>query len=374
MAKNWLSVNRNSDPQTYCYHVYFYFSRLRFDENTKPIETLSYADRILADNSGQTSYQSPSYKDSYLRQYQINDFQQRTILCYLRSNILNFLHTLYIDPSLTKTESAIHIPDEQVLNTLKIILNDFDQSTKSLNSIETIAPCELQTIIEFEFYKSIPLFIQILLDGFILNKSSEATITKLSLSNTTIDFDKIDQYINKIIQQLERSYQLLLKALEETSFQKRCEQIHNENIDFINDFSGNRSPLEFYSIYTEFISYIYCLFLSIQSILATLFNKTSLLIDNNDNTNNRLSNPKKSKKKVVEQQQQQISSNENENEMKLWNQLDKIKILLNEQWTQIIENIQKYEFYLRFQAKLNDEECDRLEKELDGNFEQQSNK
>jgi hypothetical protein len=60
--------------------------------------------------------------------------------------------------------------------------------------------------------------------------------------------------------------------------------------------------------------------------------------------------------------------------MKLWNQLDKIKILLNEQWTQIIENIQKYEFYLRFQAKLNDEECDRLEKELDGNFEQQSNK
>jgi len=161
-----------------------------------------------------------------------------------------------------------------------------------------------------------------------------------------------------------------LKALENTSFQKRCEGINNENIDFINDFSGNRSPIEFYSIYTEFISYIYSLFLSIKLILATLFNKTSLLNDNNDN---RASNTKKSKKKVVEQQVPS-SLNENENEINLWNQFEKLENLFNDQWTQIIENIRKYELYLRFQAKLNDEECDQLEKELDGTNEQQLNK
>jgi hypothetical protein len=349
--------------------VIFIFSRLRFDENTKPIETLSYADRILSDNSGQKSYQSPSYKDSYLRQYQINDFQQHTILCYLRSNILNFLYTLYMDPSNPKAESTIHIPDEQILNSLKIILNDFNQSIKSLNSIETMTPCELRTIINFEFYKSIPLFIEILIEGLTINKSPEE---KISLTNTTIHFDKIDQYIDEIVKQIQRSYELLSTSLENTSFQKQCGQINNENIDFINDLSGNQSPIEFYSIYTEFISYIYSLFLSIRSILASLFNKTSLLIDNSDNTTNRLSNPKKSKKKTAEQQQTPI--NENENEVKLWNQFEKIEHLFNEQWTQIIENIRKYELYIRSQGKLNNEECDRLEKELDESTEQQSNK
>jgi hypothetical protein len=350
---------------------YLYFSRLRFDENTKPVEILCYADRILSDNSGQKSYQSPSYKDSYLRQYQTNDFQQRTNLCYLRSNILNFLHTLYIDPTLTKTESVIHMPDEQVFNTLKTILNDFDKSTKSLNSVETMTACELQTIIELELYQSIPFFIQILLDGLTFNKSTEATINKISLTNTTIQFDKIDQLINEIVKQLQRSYQLLLKALETTSFQKHCQEMTTDNINFLNDFSGNQSPLEFYSVYTEFISYIYSFYISIKSILATLLNKTSLLIDNNDHTNTRLTNQKKSKKKVAEQP---TTSNENENEMKLWNQLEKIEILFHEQWTEMTDNIRKYELYLRTQGKLNDEECDRLEKELEGNTEQQSNK
>lgn len=106
-------------------------------------------------------------------------------------------------------------------------------------------------------------------------------------------------------------------------------------------------------------------------IFATLFNKTSLLIDNNDN---RLSNTKKSKKKVVEQQQISSSLNENEDEINLWNQFEKLESLFNNQWTKIIENIRKYELYLRIQAKLNDEECDQLEKELDGTNEQQLNK
>ncbi len=357
-----------------------YFSRLRFDSidgNNKPFETLSYADRVLTENSGQTSYQSPSYKDSFLRQYQTNDFQQRSTLSYLRSNILNFLHTLYIDPLLPKTDStsAIHIPDEQVFNALKVIINDYDQCTKSLTSTETITPCELQSIIQLELYKSIPLFIELLLNGLTLNKTAEASSTpaKISLSNTTIHFDKIEQYINAIIKQLERSYQLLLQVLEHTSFQKHCQDIIDQsNIDFLNDLSGSQSPLEFYSVYTEFISYTYSLYLSIKLILASLFNKTSLLIDNNESTSNRSSNSKKSKKKSTEQQ---ASSNvANENEMKLWDQLERIEYLYNEQWTQIIENIRKYELFIRFQAKLNDNECDRLEKELDGNIEQQLNK
>ncbi|CAF0971689.1 unnamed protein product [Rotaria sordida] len=364
------------------------YRRLRFDcvdGNNKPFESLTYADRVLADNAGQTAYQSPSYKDSFLRQYQTVDFQQRTILCYIRSNILSFLHTLYIDPSISKSEFpsatfVIHMPDEHVFNALKVILNDFDKCTKSLKSTETITPCELQSIIELELYKSIPLFIQILLDGLTLNKSTEttSTITTISLSNTTVDFNKIDQYLNEIIKQLERSYQLLLQALDKTSFQKRCqetlENVKNDNTNFLNDLSGKQSPLEYYSIYTEFISYIYSLYLSIKSILATLFNKTSLLNDGNETTNNRSSNTKKSKKKTADQQSSSNTTNENENEIKLWNQLQRIEYLFNEQWTNIIGNIQKYELYIRFQAKLDDNQCDRLEKELDGNSEQQSNK
>lgn len=349
------------------------FSRLRFDENTQPIERSSYADRALADNSGQKTYQSPSYKDSYLRQYQVNDFQQRTNLCYLRANILNLLQTLYIDPSAARAESAIQLPDESMMNTLKTVLNDFDQSTNAFSSLPTVTSCELATIIEFQFYKSIPFFIQILLDGLTLNKSTEATnATKLSLSNTTIHWDRIDQHINEILQQLEQSYKLLVKALETTSFQKHCQQISDEKNDFLNDFSGDRSPLEFYSVYTEFVSYIYSFYLSIKSIFATLFNKTSLLLDSSDPATNRSLPTKKSKKKVAEQQS--AAASESENEIKFWNQLEKIELLFHEQWTQITENIQKYELYLRSQVKFTDEECDRLERELDGSNEQHSNR
>ncbi|CAF1398306.1 unnamed protein product [Adineta steineri] len=361
------------------------YRRLRFDSgnvNDKPIETISYADRILIENSGQTSYQSPSCKDFFLRQYQTVDFQQRSTLCYFRANILNIIYTLYVDPSISKTDlaasstSVVHMPDEQVFNSLKIIINDYEQCIKSLNPVETITPCEIQTILELELYKSIPLFVQILLEGITLNMTAEASSTpsKISLTNTIVHFDKIDQSINAIIKQLEQSYKLLLKKLENTSFQKRCaETADNKNIDFLNDLSGKQSPLEFYSVYTEFISYTYSLYLSIKSILATLFNKTSLLVDNNDTTSNRASNTKKSKKKVNEQQSSNIS-NENENETKLWNQLEKIESLYNEQWTQIIENIRKYELFIRMQAKVNDNEYDRLEKELIGDTDQQMNK
>ncbi|CAF4450976.1 unnamed protein product, partial [Adineta steineri] len=148
--------------------------------------------------------------------------------------------------------------DEQVFNTLKIIINDYEQCIKSLNSVETITPCEIQTILELELYKSIPLFVQLLLEGITLNMTAEASSTpsKISLTNTIVHFDKIDQSINAIIKQLEQSYKLLLKKLENTSFQKRCaETADNKNIDFLDDLSGKQSPLEFYSVYTEFISY-----------------------------------------------------------------------------------------------------------------------
>ena len=328
----------------------------------------------MIDNSGQKSYQSPSYKDSYLRQHQTNDFQQRINLCYLRTTILNLLHTLYVDPATAagKTESVINLPDEPMLERLKTLLDEFDQLTKSFNSLPTITPCELPTIMEFQLEKSIPLFVRMLLDGVTINQSAAAASTsKISLTNTTIHWEKIDQYLNDILQQLERSYTILIKALENTSFQKHCQSVNDETNDFLGDFSGTRSPLECYSVYTEFVSYIYSFYLAIKSILASLFNKTSLLVDSNDPSANRLSNSKKSKKKGAEQQ---TTAPESENEIKLWNQLEKIESVFHEQWTQITDNIRKYESYLRAQAKLTNDEYDRLERDIDGATEQQSNR
>lgn len=338
------------------------------------MEKLSYADRTLIDNSGQRAYQSPSYKDSYLRQHQHNDFQQRIDLCYFRASILNLLQTVYVDPATLKMESMINLPDEQMLERLKTTLADFDQVTKSLNPVPTMTPCELSTIIELKFEKFIPLFVRILLDGFTINRSPEATAdtSKISLTNTTIHWEKIDQYLEEILQHLEQSYSVLIKALENTSFQKHCQSPNDTTDDFLHDFSGTRSPLEFYSVYTEFISYVHCFYLAMRSILASLFNKTSLLMDGNDANANRSSTSKKSKKKVAEQQQP--TATESENEIKLWNQLEKIESVFHDQWTQIADNIRKYESYLRSQVKLTNEECDRLEKDIDGNFEQQSNK
>ncbi|UJR37411.1 hypothetical protein I4U23_030115 [Adineta vaga] len=349
------------------------YRRLRFENIHQPIETVSYADRTLNESSNQTSYQSPTYKDSFLRQYQANDFQQRVSLCYLRGNILSMLHTLYVDP--LSSTNVIHMPSEEIFNTLKLILSDYNQCVTSFNPTESITPCELQSIVDLELYKLIPLFADILLNGIAINKSTEAasaTPAKISLANVTIAYEKIEQYNHTILKQLQRSYQLLLEVLEKTSFQKRCcETNNNETNDFLNDFAGKQSPLEFYSVYTEFISYTYSLYLAFRSIFASLFNKTSLLVDNNDPTTNRSSNLKKSKKKTTEQPS---VSNENTDEIKLWNQFEQIESLYNEQWTEIIENIRKYEIYLRIQGKLNDNECERLEKELDINGDQSSHK
>lgn len=285
-----------------------------------------------------------------------------------------------MDPSTVKTEPTtpvVHMPDEQVFNSLKVILNDFNQSVNYLKSTETITPCETQTIIEVELYKTIPTFMQILLDGLTLNKTAEATSsTTMSLSNTTVNFDKIDQNINEIKKQLEASYQILLQKLDKTSFQKRCQDSladsTNDKTVFLNDLSGIQSPLEYYSIYTEFISYIYSFYVSIKSILATLFNKTSLLVDNSTNVNNRSTNTKKSKKKANEVQSPNVVS-ENENEVKLWDQLQNLESIFNQQLTNITENIQKYESFIRIQGKIEKDEYDRLEKDLGGNTEQ-SNK
>lgn len=285
-----------------------------------------------------------------------------------------------MDPSTVKTEPTtpvVHMPDEQVFNSLKVIINDFNQSVNYLKSTETITPCETQTIIEVELYKTIPTFMQILLDALTLNKTAEATSsTTMSLSNTTVNFDKIDQNINEIKKQLEASYQILLQKLDKTSFQKRCQDSladsTNDKTVFLNDLSGIQSPLEYYSIYTEFISYIYSFYVSIKSILATLFNKTSLLVDNSTNVNNRSTNTKKSKKKANEVQSPNVVS-ENENEVKLWDQLQNLESIFNQQLTNITENIQKYESFIRIQGKIEKDEYDRLEKDLGGNTEQ-SNK
>lgn len=346
------------------------FSRLRFDENTPLMEKLSYADRALIDNSGQRAYQSPSYKDSYLRQHQTNDFQQRIDLCHFRASILNLLHTLYVDPASPKTESGINQADEQMFERLKTLLVDFDQLTKVLKPVTTITPCELSTIVQFQFEKFIPLFVRILLEGLTTSEAAAST-TKISLANTTVHWEKIDQYLGQILQQLEQSYSVLIKALENTSFQKHCQIPNDTTDDFLQDFSGTQPPLEFYSVYTEFISYIHCFYLAIKSIFASLFNKTSLLADGNDAT--RSSTSKKSKKKAAAEQQT-TTATESENEIKLWNQFEKIESVFHDQWTQIADNIRKYESYLRSQVKLTNEECDRLEKDIDGNFEQQSNK
>ncbi|CAF1638386.1 unnamed protein product [Adineta ricciae] len=371
---NTNEVYRVQDTRDYDIWPKIDHRRLRFNSIEKeetPNETVAYADRILNEHSDQSSYQSPSYKDSFLRQYQTVDFQQRVALCYLRANILNLLHTLYVDRK--SSADAIHMPDEEVFQTLKLILADYSQCTKALNPTETITPCELQTIVDLELYQAIPLFIQLLLDGITLNKTAEAapTLTKISLSNVKIAYDKIEQHINDIIKQLERSYQLLVQALQKTLFQKRCTATNDETADFLNDLAGKQSPIEYYSVYTEFTSYTYGLYLSIRLIFAALFNKTALLVEGSESADNRTLNSKKSKKKGGDQQSETV---ENPDEIKLWSQLEKIEVLYNDQWTQVIENIQKYETYLRKHGQLNANDYERLEKQLDVNSDQSTNK
>jgi len=130
--------------------------------------------------------------------------------------------------------------------------------------------------------------------------------------------------------------------------------------------------LEIYSVYTEFISYIYCFYLSIKSIFASLFNKTSVLNENNDNSANRTANTKKSKKKNVEQQA--ATESESEDEIQLWHQLEKLEDIFQFQWTNISENIRQYEQYLRVQGKLKTDQYEKLERDLDPTYDQQSNK
>ena len=291
--------------------------------------------------------------------------------------ILNFLQTLYVDPSVPAEEPmstavVVRMPDENVFQTLTVIRRDFDTCVQSLQPSETISPCELQSIVDLELHKSIPSFVQLLLDGLTLNQAAEASPTVMSSANTTVHFEKINEHIDAVVQQLDRSYQLLVQTLEKTAFQQRCQETGeqtNGNVDFLNDFSGHRSPLEFYSVYTEFSTYAYSFYIAIKSILATLFNKTALLIDNNDNVTGRPAGTKKSKKKLVEQQE---SVGDNENITQLWSHMEKIDCLFHGQWTQITDNLRKYETWLRRYAKLTDEECDRLEKELEGTSEQPS--
>ena len=359
-------------------------SRLRFDpinEHTQPNESVSYADRILAESSSPKIYQAPSYKDSILRQYHRRDFEKRATLSYLRLTILNFLQTLYVDPSAPADEPPstaviVRMPDENVFQALTVISKDFERCIQSLRPSETISPCELQSIVDLELHKSIPSFVQLLLDGLTLNKATEAspTPTVMSTANTTVHFEKINQHIDAVVQQLDRSHQLLVQTLEKTAFQQRCQETGEQtdaNVDFLNDFSGHRSPLEFYSVYTEFTTYAYSLYIAIKSILATLFNKTALLVDNNDNAGARPAGTKKSKKKLAEQQESAV---DNENITQLWRYMEKIDCLLHGQWTQVTDNLRQYETWLRRYAKLTDEECDRLEKELEGNTEQPSSR
>lgn len=338
------------------------YRRLRFDENSKSIETVSYADRILAENSNEKCYQAPSYKDAFLRQYQKADFDQRVQLNHLRSNVIQLLETIY-----QKTESTVFLPNETTFTKLKNLLQNQENLTQSLTSQSTVTPCELRTIIQFELYQSIPSFIKILTDGLTINSSSES----ISRSNTTVHFDRIKAYFQSLSQQIDKSYELLNNSLQKTSLQKHCQENSNDRLEFLNDFLGESSPLEFYSVYTEFTSYIYCFYLSIKSIFASLFNKTSVLNENNDNTTNRTANTKKSKKKNLEQQ---TIETENENEIQFWNQLEKLEETFQFQWTNICENIRKYEQYLRLQGKLTTEQYERLERDLDGSYEQQSNK
>jgi len=357
LVKNRLSVTRNEYFEI-VKRKFFVFRRLRFDDNSKSVENVSYADRILAENSNEKFYQAPSYKDSFLRQYQKTDFDQRIQLNHLRSNIIQLLEMIY-----QKSESTIFLPNETTVNKLKTILQNQENLTQSLTCQSTMTPCELETIINFEFYQTIPSFVKILTDGLTIN-----------LTKTTANFDRIKTYIQSISQQLEKSFELINKNLEKTSFQKHCRENSNEQqqLEFLNDFLGNSSPLEIYSVYTEFISYIYCFYLSIKSIFASLFNKTSVLNENNDNSANRTANTKKSKKKNVEQQA--ATESESEDEIQLWHQLEKLEDIFQFQWTSISENIRQYEQYLRVQGKLKTDQYEKLERDLDPTYDQQSNK
>lgn len=240
-----------------------------------------------------------------------------------------------------------------------------------MKPVATITPCELQSIVDLELYQSLPIFVRTLIDGWTWNKAQEGASAApiLSLNTASIHLDRIDPLMNDIVKQLERSYQLLVGKLEKTSFQKRCDdnaQAADSKLTFLDDLAESQSPLELYSVYTEFISYAYGFFLTIRSILATVFNKTALLIDPSDTAAARPANTKKSKKKAAEQLTSSTpTAQENEDEIKLWNHMDKIERVLDEQWTRIITNIRKYEQWLREQGKVTDDEFERLENEMD---------
>jgi hypothetical protein len=378
-----LNIRRQSVISLSAIHCLFFFpsSRLRFDAmngNNQPYGRLNYADRVLADSSDQVMYQSSSYKDTFLRQYQSVDFEQRTMLVYLRATILNCLHALYVD-SLSTTSTAILMPSEHMYQALTTINNDLEQCKTSLTIRPTISQCELQSIMELELYQSIPMFIQVLLNGLTWSRPAEATasLPVLTSSNMNLHFDRIDQHMNDISMQLERSFELVRHMLDKTSFQKRCD-VNSAVIDgkhsFIEDFSGYQSALEIYSVYTEFISYTYSFYLAMRMILANLFNKTMLLNDSGDNTDTRSTTTKKTKKKKADQQAALSSAagKDNDDEIKLWKQMEKIECIFDDQWTHIITNIHKYELWLRHESQLSDDECDRMEKDLDINADIQT--
>ena len=335
--------------------------RLRFDPTPSVgSDHIPYADRILAESAGPVTYQSPSYKDSFLRQHQSADFQQRITLTHLRATILHSLQTLYHDASPSSSSgNAIRLPDEKVFQTLRRINEDLDRCVKSIKVAETITPCELKSIVDLELYQSIPLWIQLLVDGITLNPSSEASATPpaLSLANAKVHFDQTQSLMTGIGKQLERSYQLLEEKLAQKPVPERME---------IDNLSGPQSPLELYSVYIEFISYVFSLHWASRSILAKLFNKTTLLTDPNDLSAARPATTKKSKKKAAEQQAaSSTSTNENEDEVKLWTAFEKVEQIFDHQWTQIITNIRKYEELLRQQDPANNQDYERFEKDLD---------
>ena len=333
---------------------------------------MNYADRILLEAAGPTSYQSPSYKDSFLRKHQTIDFQQRSVLTFLRLTILNLLHSLYIQSTST---TIVRMPDEQVFQALSIIIKDFHRSVQLLQPVNTITPCEIRTILEFELLKTIPMFVRLIVDGVTINDTNNASAEPniLSSSNSTVHFDRIDQQMIDIIEHLERTYQLIRQKIEKTSFFQRCKEnpeATQSKLEFLLDFAGEQSVLEIYSIYTEFMSYIYSFHLAIRSILANLFNKTDLLMEIQENPSARPTTSKKNKKKNAEQQASaSLALNENEKLKNLWNQIDKIEHVFINQWTDVITTIRHYERFLSQTNEIKNEECERMEKELDTNSE-----
>ncbi|CAF0784058.1 unnamed protein product [Didymodactylos carnosus] len=354
----------------------------------------SFSDSILSTSNPPRKYKSSTYNDSN-KKYQIKDFQKRCSLLQLRSLILNYICTLYMDKSIIEpssifdseltetndTEAPPLLPNEFMFNRLRSIHKDLDRNLLSIMAFndekEDYIPCELKTIIHLELHKPIPLLIDVFLIGFSFRTSNDA-IEKdankmfISAHNTTVDFGSIHKKIDEFLNQLMHTYSLLNEMMNKTQFIKHtCTSDKNDdhtksNATFLFDFYGEKCPIELYSSYIEYSSYVYFIYLALKTSLQVLLNKNINQASKQQQKGNKKSKKKQQQSSQDDTQNTALTDNEHEQIIEnLFSKLESVEHVFHQQWQQIQTTIRDYELWLKKQIQMRDEEYQKLERELD---------